>query len=350
MAVAYPGGAVSNTFVPTFEASNSLIIGYSRNPKKFKLAQYSKYVPVKKIAGYYLYLTALEAGRIINTGLNDFVWADNQEAPMGNNNLESFQFVYFNTTRYVFPFSVGDIAVEMADWELIAWMGGVAAQKAITARTQYAWNILGTSGNFGTSTSTATALAGGQLDAGTQTSPFLKIAIGAACEQILQQTLGVLGSDRSALVMVMNPHTARLISQSSELMAYFVNNKFALAQARGDEPGQNAEWGLPDQIYGIKVVVEDAAKVTSKKGATTPTFAYVCPAQMVLIMARPGGIDGMEGIPEFSSAQFHFREEFTTETKNDPDNRRTIGRVVENYWFGLTDTRSTYLITAATAS
>jgi hypothetical protein len=350
MAVGFPGGAVGNTFVPSHEASNSLVIGYSRNPKKFRLPEYTKYIPVKQGVGYYLQITAEEGARVVNTNLQDFMWADGAEAPMGNDNLESFQFVKFSTKRYAFPFNLGYKASEQADWEVIAVMAGFAAMKAMTARTVFAWNILGTTANFGGNTATATALAGGQLDAATQANPFIKKTIRNVAETILQGTNAVV--QRKDMMMISNPHTAGLMSESPEIMNYFVNNQYALAQVRGDNESQNGEWGMPDKVYGMKYVIEDAVKTTSRKSTTgaSPTKAYVCPAQTLTFVARPGQLQGMEGIPEFSAFQFFFYEEFTVEKKDDPDNRRTTGRVVDDYDAQLVSQLSAFALTAATSS
>jgi hypothetical protein len=346
VAYAFPGGV--NTFVPSHEASDSLVVGFSRNPKKFKLPEYAKYIPVKQGAGYYLQLNAQEGARIINSDLADLVWPDGTEAPLGNNDTESFQFVKFLTKRYITPFNIGFKATEQADWEVIAVNAGVAAQKMMTARTMFAWNILGTAANYGSNTSTATALGNGLLDQATQSSPYIKKCIRAACEAILQSTIGVV--NRDDLIMVMNPHTAGLLSESPEIMQYFVNNVYALAQARGDAAGQNTAWGLPDRLYGIKVVVEDAVRITSKKLAPVVTVGYCCPNETIAFLARPGKLMGMEGIPEFSSFQFFFYEEFTVEQKEDPDNRRTVARVVEDYDAQIVAPLASYLITSATSS
>lgn len=347
MAAGYPSG--TNVFVPSHEASGSLIIGYSRNPKKFKINKYMKMVPVKKDVGYYLVITAEEAARVINAGLNDFVWSDGQEAPMGNDNLESFQFTKFATVRYAFPFNLGHKAIEQADWKILSVHAGFAAQKAMTARTINFWQTLNTAGNWAGNTNTATSLGGGQWDAATTTNLYIKKALNQVCENILQATIGVV--QREDLVLVINPHTARLMAESDEIHQYIKNTPFVFKElVGGTDQNPDDLWGLPPSLYGLKVVVEDAVKVTSKKGAATKTTGYCCPAQTAVVMARPGSLMGMEGIPEFSTIQGFFYEEFTVEQMDDVNNRRTVGRVVEDYTPALVAPASGYLITSATSS
>lgn len=111
---------------------------------------------------------------------------------------------------------------------------------------------------------------------------------------------------------------------------FVANSPFAQAQVRGDAPGYNTTWGLPDKLYGVDVVVEDAVKVTSKKGATDARD-FTTGGDTAYLIARPGGLVGVEGSPSFSFLQLFMYEEMGVESKDDPDNRRTNGRVVEMY-------------------
>ncbi len=344
MAAAFPSS--NNTFVPSHEASGGLIVGFSRNPKKFRLNNYVKIVPVKKSIGYYLRVTAEDAARVINANLSDLVWADGNEAPMGDDNLESFQYLPYGTLRYAAPFTIGNKAVDQADWPILQVHAGFAAQKAMTARTIKALTTLTTTGNWGTSTGTSTSLVGAALDASTTITLLIKKLFRMVSENILKETLGVI--QREDLCVVMNPHTAGILSETPEIVDHLKNNQFGLAQVRQDVPSQNGQWGLPDTLYGIKVIVEDAVKVTSKKGATK-SVSYCLGDGKIIFLGRPGALVGMEGIPEFSTCQLFVYEEMTVESKNDVDNRRTMGRVVDDLDVQLVAPASGYLVTAATS-
>ena len=52
-------------------------------------------------------MTVEEAGRIQQTDLANFVWADGQPAAEGNDGLESFAWLTFRTIRYNFPVLLG---------------------------------------------------------------------------------------------------------------------------------------------------------------------------------------------------------------------------------------------------
>lgn len=346
MATAYP--SASNVYVPSHEASGGLITGFSRNPKKFKLNQYAKLVPVKKGVGYYLQITAEEASRVINTNLADFVWADGQEAPMGNDNLESFQYIKYITTRYCFPFNLGNKTIDQADWPILSIFAGFAAQKCMTARTINAQTTLTTGSNWGSSTSTLAALGGmglGFWNTSGATDKFIRKSFNQVAENVLQNTQGVV--QRDELVAVINPHDARLMSETEELRDYLKQMPQSLGEVKGGVKGQNDQWGLPDQLWGFNMVVEDAVRTTNKKGATTAR-AYCLPSGNAEFMARPGGLLGMEGIPEFSTFQMFCYEEMTVETLNDVNNRRTVGRVVDDITPALVASASGWLLTSTT--
>jgi hypothetical protein len=344
MAAAFPSG--TNTFIPSFEASGMLQVAYSRNPKSFRLNQWCQIVPVKKGQGYYLAITAEEADRIINTNNSDFVWGDGESAPDGNDNLESFQFLPFFTQRYAFPFTIGDKAVDQADFKLLAAHAGIAAQKAMTARAVRAITVATTTGNYDTGhTATATALAGGLVDAGTPTTPYLKKALAAMAIKINQDTIGVVSPDQ--LIVVFNPNTADKIARSQEIHI-FLQGSYWVREEIEKGIGPNAQFGLPSQIYGYKVVVEDTVKNTAKKGVAKAN-AYAFPDQQIIMVSRVGGLEGTYGSPSFSTITQFTYEDMTVESMDDRNNRRTMGRVVDDTDVRVTASAAGYVLTAATS-
>lgn len=345
MAAAFPSG--TNTYVPSFEATGHLVTHFSKNPKEFALNQYVTITNVKKDSGYYLRVTAENAARVINSNLSEFVWNDGDDAPDGNWNTESFDFKPYNTQRYVFPFRIGYKAEAQADWKILSLHSEMAAQQAMTARTLKVVTQLTTSGNYSTGqTDTAANWGGGYLDAGTPTSTILKKALNAMARSIHKATLGrVRGKN---LVVVISPVLADALSRSQEVHAYLKESPFALAQIRGDAENQNALWGLPEQLYGYKIVVEDTVRVSSKKGATLSSD-YIMPATSLAMVARPGGLTSMAGGPSFSAFHVFAYEEMTVESKDDPDNRKIRGRVVEDNDVKMVAPAAAALCTSATA-
>jgi hypothetical protein len=67
----------------------------------------------------------------------------------------------------------------------------------------------------------------------------------------------------------------------------------------------------------------------------------------VLLLARPGQLVS-EGSSSFSTAGIFMFEEMTVESRDDPDNRRQMGRVVEDYTPQILSDISGYLVVDAT--
>lgn len=328
MPAVFPGPL--NAFVRDHDASNKMVIDFARNVKKFAVNQYVQVVPVKKMAGYYLEMTVEEAGRIQYTDLRNFVWYDGQSAPEGADGLESFQYRQFECQRYAYPFVLGDLTTEQASWNVLAQHSSIHSRKAMTARTQLCVTALTTSGNYDAShVLDVTAISGnsGNWAQSTTARQDFKRSILTACEKILDDTLAAI--DLDDLILVISSALAADLAQTQEITDYIKHSPEALAQIRGELPGQNAMYGLPDKIYGLPIVVEKTRKVTSRKGATTAR-SQVLAKGTPFITARPGGLVGVADAPNFSTCVVFAFEEMTVESLRDAPNRRTMGRVVEN--------------------
>ena len=337
----YP--ASSNTFIPSHEASGKLQIEFSRNPKRFSLNQYVHIVPVKQDTGYYLNITAEQAARMTDSSGRDKDWHDGAEAPTGDAETESFTWVPFTTARKAYPVQLGNKAVQQATWDIMATHSRIQAQRAMTYRTQLAVTQLATAGNWGDNTSTATALVGGTLASSTSTVMYIKEAIQKVGIAIEKATLSTVDPDRD-IMMVMNPNTATQISRSQEMVDFLKQSPAALAQVMGNIPLQTGKRGLPDILYGMNIVVENAVKVTSQKGATA-VRDYIMADGDIIFTSRPEGLEGSEGVPIFSTITLFVFEDMTVESKFDPDNRRTSVRVVDDFVAKVTASASGYLLT-----
>ena len=139
-----------NTFIPNTAATKNMVVDFSRNPNKFALPNYCQYVPVDKTDGRYMRMTVEVAGRILNVNLAEFLWPDGTEQPMGYPDREKFGFFSYRTERFAFAFTLGQLAVEQAEWDVLAHHARIAAQRCMTARTQAAGTLLQTGANFGT--------------------------------------------------------------------------------------------------------------------------------------------------------------------------------------------------------
>ena len=345
MAAAFP--SAYNTFIPSHDATNKMVIDFARNIKDFAVNKYTHVVPVKAVTGYYLKMTVEECARILHSDLRNFVWADGQPAPEGNDGNESFEYFPYRTIRRAFAFLLGDLTIDQASWDILAQNASIKARQAMTARTQLAITALTTAGNYDAShVLDVTAITGntGNWAQSTTARQDIKRSLETAAELIRDDTLNALNIND--LVLVISSGLAATLSQSQEIVDYIKGSPDALAQVKGELPGQNVDYGLPNKLYGFPLIVEATRKVTSKKGATVAKSKILADATPFLT-ARPGALEGVAGAPNFSTCTCFAQEEMTVETNRDNNNRRTIGRVVDNVTYVMTAPASGVLFSAA---
>jgi hypothetical protein len=329
MAAVAPSGF--NTFVPDHDATNKLVIDFARNQKDFAVNKYAQIIPCKAVTGWYLKMTVEEAGRILDTNLDDVVWPDGNAAPEFENETETFEFLPFRTRRYAWGFNLGALTAEQASWDIVAQHASIKARRALTARTQKVVTALTTTANYDSShLMDVRAISGnsGKWSESTTARQDVKRSLQTALELISDDTLDAVSQDD--MILVINSALAAALSQTQEIVDYIKGSPDALAQVRGELPGGNVRYGLPGKLYGVPLVVEGTRKVTSKRGATTAR-SQVLPTANAVLCSRPGGLVGVEGSPSFSSVAIFAQEEMTTERKTDADNRRVVARIVENY-------------------
>lgn len=335
----FPGA--SNTFVKDHRATGNLVVSFSRNPNKFAFARYAQYHNVKKDQGYYLRITAENAARVVGSSLSEFVWPDGADAPRRNSGTESFAFVDYKTTRYAPDFTLGYKSRDQADWDIQGLETSMHTQQAMTIRGVALATALQTTGNWDSThildVDDGTTDVPGNTDSwelSTSQRQDIKRSINRGRTLIHQDTLGVVqGSD---LNLVMNPYTAQKIGESQEIIDFVKQAPDSWKMIQGELSGLNSQWGMPDKLYGVPVVVDDTVKVTTARGATTQTKSYTLDNGKAFLIARPGGLapEAVSG-PTFATVMGFFYEEMTVETKDDPDNRRVNGRVVDDFVFEL---------------
>jgi len=345
MPAAYPSG--SNTFVKDHAASGALVVDFSRNPDDFTLNRYIQIRNVSKESGYYLQLTTEECARILNANLSDFLWYDGNDRPERNEGTESFNFAEFKTTRYDYGYNLGDKAVNQADWDIVSVHSAIKAAQAMTARTQLAITELTNANNFAAShTSDVASISGntGTWAQSTTARQDIKRSFNHAIKTIKKATVSSVKTED--LVLVIGPDAATEIAESQEFVDHIKGSPEAYAQVRGDLPGRNTEYGIPDKIYGVDIEVEDAVKVTSHKGATLAND-FILSGSSAVMVSRPGELVAKAGGPSFSTITCFAFEEMSVETERDSWNRKTKGAVVDDIDMVMTAPSAGYLFTNA---
>jgi hypothetical protein len=352
MPFAAPSG--SNTYIPVHEAREPTL-ELTRDPKKFRLNQYVKTIPVSKDQGYYLALDGDEAARVVDA--DQGVWEDGSDAPADNEKQDHEFRPYRTVRRKPFGFRIGYKTAKQASWDLVMAHARTARTRAMTLRTikanELIWNpanwAIPNAGISNTLAATDNALAGaggGAWSTSTTAQTFILRCLMGAAELIDERSNGVV-NDVSGFILVISPNLARKIRQSPEFHEYLRGSPEALASLKGDLAAQNPnfKFGLPPTLYGFTVVVENAVRITSPKGAPVVRTRIV-PNDAAAILSRTDGVVAeTESAPDFSTVSFRMLEEMTTEIKDDPDNRRHVGRVVEEYTVLMQAPQTGFLIT-----
>lgn len=354
MTAAYAGQY--NTYLPALEkqAGDALVVDFSRNVKSFPLNKWVQIIPATKVTknvGRYIEMTQEVAARVMNTTDSDHLWPDGNDRPSGRGNTEAFEFKGYVTKRRNFGFPLGDLAVEQASWNILAQHARIMSQLAMTVRAMKLVTLATTSGNYAaTHTSAVSSITGvtGKWDVSTTARKDIKRSIDYASDIIFRDTLGGVDLDKKPLILVMSPGCARKMAVSQEIVDYLKGSPDALKEIKG-ELGPNSQYGLPQYLYGVELVIENTVRVTSRKGATKAT-SYVLGDTTPFICARPGALEGVEEAPSFSSFSLFCKEEMTVETFRSDEHRRTSGHVVEDYAEVFTAPVSAFLFTSAVAA
>lgn len=328
VAPAYPAG--SNTYVPNHEATQSLVVGYSRNPELFALNQYVQIRPVDADQGKYLKITPEEAGRILDSDLSEFVWADGADRPQNNDGTELFAYHDYRTQRVNHAFKLGYKASSQASWSIGHTHRAIKAQQCMTGRTVRVHAVLSAASSWATGhRKDVSAIPGntGTWQASTAARQDIKRSLNHAAETILKASLGAVR--RKDLRLVLNPAAAKRIAESQEIVDLIKGSPAARDQLAGS--GQWTEWGLPDALYDFPIAVEDAVKVDSRRGSPLASKQYVMEPSAAYMLARPGKLIAPAGEgPSFSTITLFAFEEMTVEEFRDDQNRRLEGHVVDD--------------------
>lgn len=343
----YPGQY--NVYIPNLgpeDTKAALIIDFSRNPKDFMVNKYAQIVPTKREQGKYVKMTVEEAGRITDSSGANRIWKDGADRPSNTDGLESFGFYGYFTLRYNYGVPVGYETEKAAPWSVVDKAVRDYSQQAMTFRTMQVVAAATTTANYDSNHYGAVTGLGsvvqGKWDVSTTARLDIKKSINYAQNQIRLDTLGKVKPGEQMLVI--NPNLAAAMANSQEI-ADFVKGSVDAIRYLKEELGPNAQYGLPASYAGVQIVVEDAVKVTSRKGATR-VASYVLSDTSAFICSRPGGLIGVDGAPSFSTLTQFMHEEMTLETFDDPRHRRTDVNIVENFDTKLTAPVSGFLFTS----
>ena len=271
MAFVAPG---PNTgYIPNWEATGQ-ILGFIRDPNRFKFNRYCRFRPSGKEIAVYLKLNSADANRAYNS--NGMLWAENTNRPFDASQLVRSEFLDYRCKRRVeSTFALGRLTTQQSVWPVMeAQMKANMNIAMLNLTTRLIDNIVDNSSAWSGYTDTCTNLAGGKIDAGTASAPYFKKLCNAVALLVQQNTSSVL--QPGELKCIMGPEAASKLSATQEVHAYLQQSPWSKDQIEGKMPGWSAQmYGLPPMMYNVEIIVEDAYSVTSQKDDATTTKGFI---------------------------------------------------------------------------
>jgi len=322
----YPGAA--DVYVPSL--SSDLVIEFSRNPDKFPLVQYVDYRIVDKQRGYWVNM--LNDGQVRITSDTDNVWAEAADSPQWTDGAaDSFTFPQFNCIRRRQSKRLGHLAIDQAGWDIVAQASRFEAMQMMTKRVRRIHETLTTQGNwsFGLNNAlshyaTATTAGGGTWSSATSTNTYIRNSLAYAQIQINQGTYGVVRPED--LYLVFNPNVAKTVALSGEFLDFVKQNPTAIAI--WENQPQFRLYGIPEQLMGLRVVVDDTTYNSAAPGAS-PSLHFTLSDSYAVLLTKQRAVNPAAG-SAFSTFNAFLYEDMKVEVFDDPENRRVNMYVTEN--------------------
>jgi len=110
---------------------------------------------------------------------------------------------------------------------------------------------------------------------------------------IRQDTLASV--DYHQLTLILSVPAAINMAASSEINWMLAQSRYALAQLKGEDKSQNGNWGLPDNLYGMNLIVDPTVRTTSPRLQVPGTFTDVMEYNTALMVAAPGALGDNTG-------------------------------------------------------
>jgi hypothetical protein len=336
--MAFVGPGSSNVFVPSYpgdRAAGEMRVEYARNRDSFAVNNYARTVQVDKTVGKYLNIDNSDSTRVVN--LQDSIWPDGTDRPRGS--TIDHEFKPYETVRYAEAFTIGSLTVDQADWNIVASHARSKSQLAMTRRsllastlitTQAAWPAANTDtlGNLVTSGNWATS---------TEANGYIQKGIQAVAEQITLATGGVIRPNNRDIMCVIDPVTARLMAATEEIRTYVKNYPVAFDFMTQRDQTMFATYGLPAYLWGVRMMVEDCVRTSTRKGSGTQTKGFTPLSTHAVFLSNNGPqVQNDIEAPSMATLTQITQEDMTIELKDDTDNRRVQGSVVDNLVYELT--------------
>src|SRR4026209_2999475 len=135
---AFSAPGVGNVFIPGFDDALNLIVGYSRNDKKYPFLNYVTMKTGKVWAGLYPKFDPHDVMRVNYENGRNFLLPDGTPRPVGTNNYTNsrFSWLQYQMQRYSYNGSIGYLTTQQAGWDVKKKILDDLAQKAMIQKAR----------------------------------------------------------------------------------------------------------------------------------------------------------------------------------------------------------------------
>lgn len=342
MAVSQP--TYTNVFVPA--VTEQLIVDYSRNPKDFLVNMLAATIPVDKPIG--LWPRFVPDSQARSGSLEARAWVDGQARPIQLDNMHELEFTKYFTQRYDYNQPLGYKLIENAFYDVEAKVARDLANKAMLARAVKFYSVLADSNNhLPNHIQTATSWGGGVWSTSTTSQRYIQKGLMAAVRQVIKDSVNS-GIGLSDLFLVLSPAAADTVARAPEIADYIKESTAAAEYLEFKTwAEQNRLYGLPQTLYGIKVVVDETVKDAVKLGETS-NKQFLPGDSTAYLIVKKGGVKGSAIGTAFGSVTFFIDkgDEMKTEVNDFPVDRRKLVSVSDSWDCQVTGKEVSCVITS----
>lgn len=344
MAVSAP--SYTNVFVP--KVTENLIVDYSRNWKDFPVNMLATTTPVDQPIGYFQRISPDSQAR--DGALETNIWYPGSPRPVQTNNQHEFDFVKFFCQPYsktaVVPYAVQ----KNASYDVEAKYARDLANKLMLQRARKFYSVLSDSNNHlsGHVDTAANWGGAGTWSTSSTTNRYIQKSLMAVARKIVKDSVNS-GVKLSDLFLVIGPEMADLMARSPEISDYIKGAGQAAAPYLEFKlwAEQNALYGLPQVLYGMKVVVDETVSDTAKIGETS-NKTFLPGTSSAYVITKKNWQNESPIATQFSSIHFFVdkNDEMKTEVFDEPMNRRQIVALTDSWECQLVSRETSAVITS----
>lgn len=151
---------------------------------------------------------------------------------------------------------------------------------------------------------------------------------------------------------IISPALAAIIRANAEITDFIKQQGSAGEMLKGTSFFY--KWGLPEYLYGVKLVVDDTVRVTARKiKGTEATKGYALGSTVAIFVANTQNVTGDtviepesgDGVPIYDTITNFLYEDMTVESRDNRDDRRVDARIIDHFGMVMTAPATGFLVT-----